>query len=339
MSILWAGGEFDSFNVVPTFNPTFSTTSGRYDSNFSAGGMAMDRRFDASQYYESVPLNAGVITEGWFHAYMWTSNADDGGGDGFLYLRNGAAGLNFLRLATFSGSTTQFRFQYWNGSAWTTIGSAVNFTFNALMTFDIYFKIDNSAGEFTLYANGVSVASFTGDTDLFSNQGMDRFQIWNTGEGSSGNTTWSEMIVTDQSTIGMRLATIRPTGAGNDQQWTGTFADVDDVGVIDDANYISAASADLVENFALSNLSSVADDLEPVAIVQTGRIRKGATGPQNAQWNVRSNSANYFSGNISGLTTSFANYYNVWDDDPDGSGIPWTISAINALQDGLKSIA
>jgi len=328
MTILFAGGELDSF-TFPNGLPTASTNSGYYDPAFARCAI------QTGPNIEAVATLPSDYLEAWFHAEVLRVNAT--GTNTVLLLQN-LSGQDVVRFV-YNNSTALLTFQYWNGSSYVDIGTTA-LVAEIRYVFDVRCNIAASGGSFEFYVNGVLTASFTGNTLRFSGSAIGKAVIAGTWPGApSISVSWSQIIIADEDTRTMKLATLAPNANGTITQWSGSFTDVDDVGVINDADFVFTGSADQREFFGLSDLSSTAQALDVIAVVQAGRARIGLTGPQNIQGSLYIGSSEYNSGNLTGLSTTFNALQSVvWANNPATSG-PWSVAAVQALQMGYKSIA
>lgn len=328
-TVYWTGHESESwYNGGTAVGAT--TAGGNYDANFSRSAATIG----VTPIQWSPPQ--GNVAERWFRMRASQYFGTSGLTVNIVEFRN-SSGQGCLRLRSVSGSTLEL--QYWNGSVWTLIGSAVNATAALNDKFiDIVCKINNTTGWFGWWIDGTKqYEMFNVDTDLFGGSAVDSVWLaaWNQFNGSAV----SELILADGETLGMRCATLAPTGTGATTGWTsGTFADVDEA-VVNDADMISSNTAAQVDTFAMSNLSATAALLIPVAVKVGMRARNSAVVPQNLQAALRVAGTDYFGSNIPGLTTSFQNlgFGTVWNLSP-ATGLPFTVSEINAAEGGAKSI-
>lgn len=328
---LWGGTESDAFDASTGVLGVFTGTND-HDTNFSRMALTIT----GEQRCNKVAF--GDLPSIWWHTRWGSNNTGGVATRAFVTVYN-SSDVGVLRCTTNSqsGGFALCRLQYWDGSAWQNIGGS---TFNAAVgvngtTFDMECTVDGSAGRFAMYVDGVLQVELTGDTDFYSGSAADyvTMESW----GSTNPRYFSESFVCDGSTLGMRLATLVPNGDGAYTAWTGTFADVDET-TVNDADFVSGAANGDRENFTLTNLSTAAAALAPVAVINSARARIGATGPQNLQLTIRTGGNDYDSGNIAGLTTSFANgYQNIWNTNPD-TAAAWTTSEIDALEIGDEAI-
>lgn len=327
MTILKAGNEWDTF-IGPLPGVTVETGSGEFDSNFSRVACELGSN-TANPPYQLVD-GLGNLPEIWVHMRCGTGNHQSFAAK-IMQIYN-SANVGILRL-TATDPSAGWRFEYWNGSVWTMIGAAYTGAFQSV-PHDFRCKIDNTVGAFEWWINGVLERSFTGDTDLIASAGCDDVRIGGFTEFVPSN--WTEFIVADVSTLGMRVATLVANGNGANTAWTGGYTDIDENN-INDADFISSATATQVETFTLSDLSTAAAALTPVAVVNSFRARNGASGPQNIDPALRTGGTNYFGSSVPGLSTSFSSgYFNVWQINPN-TGLDWTVSDINGLELGARS--
>lgn len=152
-------------------------------------------------------------------------------------------------------------------------------------------------------------------------------------QGSSGGDNGvSEVIMTDgESTIGWRLATLDPDGAGTYTAWTGDYLDIQDG---TDGRFLIAASTGLRESWNLSpyNAPPTPSGIRGVFVKFQGD--KGDTGPQAYQAFLRINGDDYDATPqtpVPGLFNLFE-----WADNP-ATAAPWDTSAFATLEVGIRS--
>lgn len=332
MSILWAANEPEGFFASSAITSAFTTSSDR-DPDFARAG------FDLTN---STPtrINStvfGDIPEAWFH-YRW--GASNIGGESqartIVEFRN-SSGQGVLRLQQIASTSPNKNLEYWNGSAWTAInGSPLSIATSLSPTFDIQCKVDGVDGRFALYVNGALEAELTGDTDFFSGSAIDSVFLGNW--GNTNGRRASEAIISTTNTLSMRLATVVATGNGANTAWTGDYTAIDEV-TISDSDLITSGTNDQIETFTFGDLSATAQLLAPVAVINSMRARNAASGPQNIQSAVRISSTDYFSSDLSGITTSFQNGFQVVYELNPATSAAWTVSEVNALEMGVRSRA
>ena len=329
MTVLFAGGELDAFFTSGN-NFTDTADTARRDTNFARSSIR-------PRFPGFARADFSSLTEGWLHMTMNIRTLTSANQDSaFLRLSDSVTGQIVLQI---DGDNGVFNFEYWNGASFTELAPAISFVIATNHKIDIHWKIADSGGIFELFLDGVSVTSFSGDTLLAGFTQIDRIQFHSSTSALTNSiydVFYSEIIVADESTIDWRLATLAPNGAGNSTTWTGDDTDVS-TEALDDEIFISSASADEVEQFTISDLSGTAAAMDVVAVVVAARSRNAITGPQNVQISIRTGGNDFFSSNLSGVSTGFTEDFVVYETNPDTSSA-WLGSEVNDLEIGVKSI-
>lgn len=233
------------------------------------------------------------------------------------------------------GTTSLFRIksdsnslqmQHYIGAAWTNLGSSVAVDLSSPQDVDIFI---DTAGTAKLYLSGA--LRVTASATLTAITGITQFIH---GPTNVNNIQIAHVVIADEPTIGWRLVTVPITGAGATTDWTGTYAEVDEM-VYSDADFINSATAAQVELFAHS--TAIPSGYRVQAVGVSARAKKGGSGPTKLQLALRSAGTTYFSGDKA-LDVGYDSYEHIWETDPATSAA-FTTSAIAALQFGVKSIA
>jgi hypothetical protein len=322
----------------------------------------------------NVPLNASVATGSLGSIHDVTACVQLGGGtaprptltydfssggytSGWIsFLIDGAAtiaatGLEFVtisgptsdlfRFAT-NGTTGSWDVQYWNGAAWTTIGSTLaspSLT-GTVFRIDIRFILDNAAGEFSVYINGSLVRQllstdtiFTADTTLT--------KIKFTGITTATNTYLSVwMLVIDNVDTRTLLITEDLTLAnGGATGFTNFETEIDEViNVANDVDVIVANAADLYETYTWNGIYNLYLGNTVEAVVLAVRARAQTDPGLYLRGVIRSGGVNYdVAGTpIQPLAGTFNNYLLVMETNPT-TGVAFTTAQIDAYEWGLGS--
>jgi len=171
-------------------------------------------------------------------------------------------------------------------------------------------KIDISlvyavSGSVTMYANGTSICTFSGDVTTNSRTLVNQVEF--AGNGSASTTTsWSELIVATTDTRNMNLVTLAPVANGNTMAWSGVVGSVNPT-TISDASNINTGSNSQIAEFTVGSLP--AGLFQVLGVAQKARIQVGTSGPLNFEFVQRpgSGGTDYVGCSTAG-TTSFANY-------------------------------
>jgi len=332
MTVLFVGSEIESFDLYD-INQEMVTTAGRHDSDFARGSIELNGGPDGTGIAKDFTGQTSV----WLHFNVnpeW--NADTNYDHPVAILHDTVSGEDTLRLEGLNGN---LHLQYWNGATYTSRQGIADFqlTTDVVQRVDIECVIHDTTGRFAVYVNEVLMDEFTGDTNLYASAQVDRIYLKGpTIFRTTDEEYWfSEVVVADESTVGWRVATLAPTGVGTTGAWTGLWSDVDEV-IADDTDFIDSDTANQVETFATGNLSVAASAMEVVALVVNARVRKGSSGPAQVQLAVNSGVTDYFSATMA-LDPGFIPIQNIWETDPD-TAAPWTVSGVDAVEIGVKSI-
>lgn len=195
------------------------------------------------------------------------------------------------------------------------------------------------AGACQVYVDGTKIIDYAGDVTTDSATTLSGFALGTpVVDGATGQTFWSECIVSDSDTRGLSLATLPPLAAGNTAAWTGAVTDVNET-TLSDTTVITSATAAQVEEFTVTPPAVITGTVPIRAVVVAARASKGATGPQNLQAVVRTGAADFTSANLA-VTTALARVAANWATNPN-TGLAWTAADLTAagFNIGLKSIA
>lgn len=327
MAIIFAGNETDSFTYL-SGNRIVTTNAAYYDANFCRMAFQLD-----STSYQVVGSWATPVSMLWLHFDFyfidaWTTNRN------VLEIRSTTYGVVARLRVT---GTRSIIGEIWDGSAWQSFGATTTVIPSLLYSIDVMINLNATTGSAAWYMNSNQIGSYSGDTQGFAATSIMNNVLF----AASGNsqTYLSQVIVADEDTRGMKLATLFPTGAGGLSDWTGTFADVDEANY-SDSDFISSGTANQGELFTMSDLSTAAQNGYLVkAVVQSARGAIGTSGPQNLQYYMYSNGTVSPSPNISGINNNLNTLPQyIWPQDPSTPGLDWTIANVNNLQTGFKSV-
>jgi hypothetical protein len=324
MTILHAGGELSAF--TPTGSVTEVTTAGTFNSTYARSAISVSNQ---TSYFDT-PTHANT-TDYWCHFEAKLSNFGSAVADCIQWF-NGS-GTNVVRLRNSSSGSNVWRLEVWDGSAWQAGTSPTSLDYTNLQTWDVHIVVGATTTA-TLFQSGSQVAT-TGaiTTSAVTNIASARFRHSQTG----GSLNWSQIICADESTVGMKLATMYPNAnSATNTAWTGDFNAVDEATTFDDTDFISSTSAGDVETYGCTDATIGSLDIK--ALVVTARAKKGATGPQNLQAALRIGGTNYFSSNLSNVSSGFGPVVGIFATDPSTGSI-WGATNLNAAEIGVKSIA
>lgn len=317
MTIYFMGSEMGAF--IPA-DSTANDSANFADSGFTRGSVFSGT---SSAYSESATFAAP--DDFWIHGQ--TGYGDGGGGVSTL-LECSASGTGVFRLR---GNTTSVQMQALIGGVWTDIGSAVSWSaYNTSQTIDVHIVGNSGTGTAELYLAGTLRASAT--ANLSAVTGVTT--IRNYGGSIIGGTFLSQVIVADEPTIGWRLMTFYPSGAGATGDWTGDYTNVDEA-IYSDSDFIYSATNGQVELFTGTAAGSLTGyTLRAVGVY--ARAKRGAAGPANLQLALRVNGTTYPS-TSKALGLGYGAYGAVWETNPD-TGVDWLNTQLATTQFGVKAI-
>lgn len=340
--ILAFGGEMGFF--TPADSETIeASTANTYNTTFARGNTKV---IEGPTYAETPDIGSSLV-----NAWMHFELAALGGSNGvvkdiFEWFDNAGTGRIKIRHEAQTGDTT---FWYNIGAGYVQLGSTINVQFvtssgvtTVLQTCDINVFCNSAGGYIRFYVAGTERFNESFNSTAIAQLNKARFYPHQ--DVSAGRPTEyvSQVVIADESTIGMAVMTLYASGDGPDTAWTNTWAEIDEL-VYSDADGINTVNNNDVENFAGTLVSRI-DIYSIRAVCVTARARRSATGPQNIQLNLNVGGTNYFSA-TKALDVAFKAFVNVWETNP-ATGVAWQPSDIATgsstsanIKFGVKSIA
>lgn len=320
-TILFAGGEIGAFQPTDS-SATESTQFGAFDAAYARCAIVVQGIHGSSSTLMSGSwaAQAGGI---WHHWLMLNQeNFGNPTGKIISFFRADGTEVFYINVSNTTLGDVTFQLFYKDN---TQVGQDFTLPFGTLNTMDLHLTTTAA----TIYTQGNQRT--TGLKSMADVANITHFALLNLGGGMFG----SEFIVADDSTIAMRLQTLPITAAGDLQQWSGNYTDINEI-VYDDAHFISTTTAAQVSTYTQATLLN-SDDV--LAVVVTARAATNALAPQNFQLAVElgSGTGPYFSPSfLQGLGYQ-GNFY-VWNVNPNGN-VPWTRPVVQSMLYGGKSIA
>jgi hypothetical protein len=320
-TILLAAGE--DLDVTPTGAVTTDTTSGHFRSGWARAALSntgQNSATDPATVRFDTPTVANQTTL-WVHAEVFSSSTGTIANNQSIVLF-GSDGVR--RLVVRGGPSQNVKISTRNTAGTLTdlvTCTASSWPVGGLSKLD-WFTNYAVAGHTTLYVNGVSVCDYAGDVTTNSVTAVNQVEFGES-TGIAQTNSWSEIVLSTTDTRDMNLFTCAPTGAGNTQSWTGSFANVNPT-TINDPSAITTGSTSALAEFTCAALPSGAFTVP--AVVSSIRDQVGSTGPQNFRPTVRpsSGSTTYDFGADTLGATSFTSYPNfIWSTNP-ATSTSWT---------------
>lgn len=261
MAILFAASEPQSFDSIGSVSSTASSVY--IDSDYTRVGLLVNQA--NARYVGTLTAPYTITASGseeiWLHCAGSANSNGSTNSFPVIYLRDTSGQVTGL-----SNTTPGYRA--------VVQGNLLGAGFTRLSVL-AQFDIQINASGVSYYVDGLLQETVNVNLD-----GL----VFETVEIGRGSSTWgcSEVVVSDQSTIGLRVGTSVPTSQGPDDEMTGTFEDIDETNS-DDADFISSATIGQSESFGTTTLRPEGTQLVPIAVTATFRGRQGTLsgGPTN----------------------------------------------------------
>ena len=205
--------------------------------------------------------------------------------------------------------------------------SGISFTYGNNYRFDLYVSgFGTSDGVVKLYKNGVLYIDLTSvDLTVGGDTTVDQFAVY-TSQTGGAYTYCSQIIVADEDTRLMNLKTLVPDGAGDTNDWTGAYTDIDEITKSDiDKIYTVTKGDDFQAN--LTGMPAGGWKVKAVKTVARATDSQAALG---LKVGVKTNAAVHLS-DAHTLGAGFAVLEKMYLDNPE-TATPFTSGEIDALQ-------
>ena len=353
-TVLFAGGEDVDFLCGLNLHCNVSTNGALFRSNWARAAYWVPGQgtADPPSFYFSTPAFAGNATV-WIHAQFCPGS----GGLNTVCTDNGTVANNqMLRVIDSAGNATlivrgtgttgQLKISSrTSGGTFTDLVTCPSAIPQSLLQLDLFINYQTSGGEVTLYTNSNSICDYTGNvtngdgaTTLTAVQFSDPY---NDSTNSAG-AYWSEVIVATTDTRAMNLFTLYPNGSGNATQWSNSSGSTPCTSLIggvaiNDSNYVYTGSNTQIEECTVKNTIPVGS-YNALALVMSGRLMVGSSGPQHVDFLTRTGGTDYPSNDFA-PNNSLNNLSNYIQAVNPATSNPWVISDFTAsgFNIGLES--
>lgn len=281
----------------------------------------------------AIPVNGG--TSFWVHWREFFNTASNGNGTSGNICFRCLDGAGVVIFDLYKGVNDYDTLMRVYGSA--TVSSAEYiFVTNTFYTHDIKITVGPSAGTIVVewYINEVLWASVTATNSgtVKTQPRTFSFERGSTLTAASPGCNFSEFIVAvDESTIGMRLATLEPTSAGALAAWTGTVASLADS---DGATGIQSIAAGQRFTSILSAYAGPSDPAGIRSVTLKALAAESGLAPQQIDQIFRIATTNY-DGTLVNPVPGVPLYREAVNDP--STGLPWLPAALAALEVGFRS--
>jgi hypothetical protein len=325
---LFCGGEMGAFTPSGS-GVTEITTSGRFNSSFARCAISLDGTIGSPNLYYADGVEWAEEADDFYIHFDHALGGNCSSDSTVIALLNGSGTEVYrIRQATVSSGVYTWRMQYLDAmAAWTNAGSTISIS-NSLGTYDLF--VDTTNGDMSLFASGTELVTVTGLT-LSHNDGVANVRLYSADQARC----FSQVKADTEPTIGGRLYTLPPTGAGADTAWTGTYTEIDEI-VYSDADFVNTSTNDAVEIFSITAPTLTGYVVKTIAV--TARAKRGGSGPQNLRLILRSSGTNYDNGSDIALGVGYGATWANWATNP-ATAAAWVNAAVSSLQYGVKAIA
>lgn len=221
LAVRWPGYDQDA-TTATSLGGVSITTDGEYlpaSSVYGTAGQGLE--FDISSF---------SLSDGWIRVPVEAGNYQTA--DYPVIVLSGATTdlFRLITTATNTLGTGVTKAQYWDGSAWQDIATlSTGLTTVGDSIVDIHWNIADSGGEITVYVNGVSEASYSGDTLRTADTTIDTVTLCSMYNDSARDANYGPLIVADADTRGLAWDRTSPNANGAHTEFTGGEPEVDDV--------------------------------------------------------------------------------------------------------------
>src|SRR6056297_1098999 len=279
----------------------------------------------------SDPFNINDFTEVdniWVHFRLKTSGFSSQFSDGFWMTFRDATGDAVARIEVQDGN---FQLRAFGTS--TVTGSNIAFSDGVTRTVDINVDLSGSDIVITMYYGSTQQGQVTATKN--GQSGVDNvvFDHVDVSASNDGYFVYSEIIVADENTRGLRLATLTPDGDGAESDWNGDFNAVQDP---NDGNFLTADTNGDRQSFTLSAYNGVATTSTVRSVVVKSIVTADPNGgPQNYNDFLRLGSTNY--DGAASKSADGSRQMTFFDDDP-ATSLPWDTADFASLESGLLAV-
>ena len=238
--------------------------------------------------------------------------------------RNPSSGLLEIRRGTGSGTLLA------TGTIAVNVGTPI--------LIEVHYKPHNTEGVFQVKVGGILDIDFTGDT-TDSATAIDGIRVG--GDSTYYSSCWLDNVVIDNAAWpgNTKIQAIKPTGAGNSTQWTpsagGNYQCVDEVPP-SESDFVSTNTIGHLDLYAAGDLVGTIGSVKCVQLQALAKA-EGSPSPHNLQLAVRTNGADYFSGDKA-VPSSSTQLSSLWEANP-ATAAPWQEAEVNAMEIGVKAVA
>lgn len=319
MTKYFAGNSLAAF-VRSSSSIVEVTTSGRFDSAFVASGINIPDGF----------LETHVLTTAttiWLRFDHYSAKAIVGNGNWIEFVNS--SGVVVARLRNPSGSAgATVAFQYWDGAAFVTSGSAFDLPTNNTLATVVVKIVCGASGSWEVFYNGASVGSGAiSDADT-NNIARHRFI------SIQSNLVVSQVMIADYDISDHHFKPLSLTGnsAANTGAASGAFGDVNETALDDTTLIAISTSANKAGQTKAALTLPGGYTIAAMVVSARGRVTSPIT---DGKLGIRSGGTNYSSAGL-GFAGGYAPRQRIDENDPATSAA-WGLIAFNNAEPYLEA--
>jgi hypothetical protein len=161
-------------------------------------------------------------------------------------------------------------------------------------------------------------------------------QVQLTGNASNMYCSWSEVLVTRNiPTVLAKVNSRVASGAGNVNNWTGAYTDVNEA-TISDATLLSTVNVGDKFTFAMQDAAAVPTGFGIRSVFQWSRAKVSGAAPNNLKHVIRQSGVDYDSPNVAGINYGLGPVATNWGANAPGGGA-WSKTIFDAIEMGAKA--
>lgn len=323
----FAANDLAAF-LTTSGTPTEVTTANTFDASYAAKSISLIASQVKTPQFINPTTGATVsLTDVWVHAELYYSATGSPSAQ-FIELLD-SSGVPVVQLAL-NGSTTNVRINYWNGAAFVNGAAIFGIAQSTRMTIDIH-AVAGLSGTVDVYINGSLAISQVG-----MNAAVDNFAFVRL-NGSVSSTFFSQLLVSDSTTVGAKVASLTFNANGTNTAWANDYTNIVKLGYLD-TTLISSSTLSDKESYGATDVT-VPAGYAINSVWFNIRARLATASPTNIKPLIRIGSTDYIgSYNFPQLNTvSYGPSVAAFTADPSGGS--WGATNLNAAELGFQSAA
>lgn len=330
------GWTLNASSGLTTFAGRTGGTAVGYTSNFGSGSSSLNHSFDRTISGTTVVVGFGFFNNWTNTDLLMTNNTQ------FLQIRSGTTVVGMIRCVNVGGAR---KIQVINSAVNQSATSTTTFANNSWIYIEAKWVMSTTVGSLTLRINGVQEAQTSGINTGSTVPNNVLIQGLNTGASQFQDSRWDDIYVLDGSGTtnndflgDQKIILLNPTGAGSNTDWTpstgSNFQVVDENLGNSDTDYITSSVANNIDTYTLEDLPATSSEVFGLkSIIQA---RKTDVQTRQIAPVIRIGVTDHAGTSSAGLSTSYAHYTQLYDQDPTSAD--WDVSKVNNIELGVKHV-